>query len=126
MLLPRRFLPSIASLLALEAVDRLGSATAAAEELSLTQSAISRQLKALEDQMGAQLLLRERKRLQLTPAARDYARQVRGVLSTLATASLKLKANPAGGSLNLAVLPAFGMHWLAPRLKDFVAAEQGD
>lgn len=121
MLLPRRFLPSIASLLALEAVDRLGSATAAAEELSLTQSAISRQLKALEDQMGAQLLLRERNRLQLTPAARDYARQVRGVLSTLATASLKLKANPAGGSLNLAVLPAFGMHWLAPRLKDFAS-----
>jgi LysR family transcriptional regulator, glycine cleavage system transcriptional activator len=119
MMLPRRFLPSIASLLALEAVDRLGSATAAAEELSLTQSAISRQLKALEGQMGAQLLLRERNRLQLTPAARDYARQVRGVLSTLATASLKLKANPTGGSLNLAVLPAFGMHWLAPRLKDF-------
>ena len=119
MLLPRRFLPSIASLLALEAVDRLGSATAAAEELSLTQSAISRQLKALEEQMGAQLFLRERNRLQLTPAARDYARQVRGVLSTLATASLKLKANPTGGSLNLAVLPAFGMHWLAPRLKDF-------
>ena len=121
MMLPRRFLPSIASLLALEAVDRLGSATAAAEELSLTQSAISRQLKALEEQMGAQLLLRERNRLQLTPAASDYARQVRGVLSTLATASLKLKANPTGGSLNLAILPAFGMHWLAPRLKDFAS-----
>ena len=119
MLVPRRFLPSIASLLALEAVDRLGSATAAAEELALTQSAISRQLKALEDQMGAQLLLRERNRLTLTPAAQDYARQVRGVLGTLATASLRLKANPTGGALNLGVLPAFGMHRLAPRLRDF-------
>jgi LysR family glycine cleavage system transcriptional activator len=119
MIAPRRFLPSIASLLALEAVDRLGSATAAAEELSLTQSAISRQLRTLEDQIGARLILREGNRLQLTPAARDYARQVRGLLTTLATASLRLKANPAGGSLNLALLPAFGMHWLAPRLQDF-------
>lgn len=119
MLIPRRFLPSISSLVALEAVDRLGSATAAAEELSLTQSAISRQLKALEEQMGAPLLLRERNRLQLTPAAHDYARQVRGLLANLASASLRLKANPTGGGLNLAVLPAFGMHWLAPRLPDF-------
>ena len=119
MIAPRRFLPSIASLLALEAVDRLGSATAAAEELSLTQSAVSRQLRALEEQMGARLLLRDGTRLQLTPAARDYAAQVRGLLSGLATASLRLKANPAGGSLNLAVLPAFGTHWLAPRLRGF-------
>ena len=56
MIAPRRFLPSISSLLALEAVDRLGSATAAAEELSLTQSAISRQLKTMEEQLGVELI----------------------------------------------------------------------
>jgi LysR family glycine cleavage system transcriptional activator len=48
MALPRRFLPSIASLRALEALDRLGSATAAAEALALTQSAVSRQIQTLE------------------------------------------------------------------------------
>jgi DNA-binding transcriptional LysR family regulator len=55
MSLPRRFLPSISSLRALEALDRLGSATAAAEELAQTQSAVSRQLKTLENQLGVTL-----------------------------------------------------------------------
>jgi len=49
MIAPRRFLPSINSLLALEAVERLGTASAAAQELSLTHSAVSRQLKVLEN-----------------------------------------------------------------------------
>ncbi len=119
MITPRRYLPSISSLLALEALDRLGSASAAAKELSLTQGAISRQLQLLEQQMQVQLLLRDRKRLTLTPAAQEYVGQVRNCLQQLAKASLKLKANPAGGSLNLAILPAFGMHWLAPRLAQF-------
>ncbi len=119
MIAPRRFLPSISSLLALEAVDRLGSASAAAEELSLTQSAISRQLKSMEDQLGLPLIERNQMRLYLTPAAKDYVQTARVALRDLAQAALKLKANPAGGSLNLSILPAFGMHWLAPRLQDF-------
>lgn len=118
-MLPRRFLPSIASLLALEAVARLGTASAAAEELSLTQGAISRQLQVLENQLGLPLLIRERQRLRLTPAASDYVAEVRRALQTLSSASLTLRANPTGGSLNLAILPAFGMHWLAPRLAGF-------
>ncbi|WP_170477183.1 LysR family transcriptional regulator [Ruegeria arenilitoris] len=119
MIAPRRFLPSISSLLALEAVDRLGSASAAAHELSLTQSAISRQLKAAEDQLGIDLIERSQMRLQLTPAAKDYVETARSSLKDLAQAALRLTANPAGGSLNLSILPAFGMHWLAPRLLDF-------
>ncbi|TMV10054.1 LysR family transcriptional regulator [Ruegeria sediminis] len=119
MIAPRRFLPSISSLLALEAVDRLGSASAAAEELSLTQSAISRQLKVMEEQLGVALIQRTQMRLQLTPAAREYVETARAALQQLAQASLKLKANPTGGSLHLSILPAFGMHWLAPRLQDF-------
>jgi LysR family transcriptional regulator, glycine cleavage system transcriptional activator len=117
----RRFLPSLPSLLALEAVDRLGSASAAAAELALTQGAISRQLQVLEAQMGAPLLLREGGRLSLTPAGRDYVRAVRSALQTLSNASRNLRANPRGGSLNIAILPAFGMHWLAPRLPAFTA-----
>lgn len=118
----RRFLPSISSLLALEAVDRLGSASAAAVELNLTHSAVSRQIKVLEGQLGTRLVQRAGTRLQLTPAAREYCGKVRGYLRDLSQASLELKANPTGGGLNLAILPAFGMHWLAPRLRDFARA----
>ncbi|MDE4146071.1 MULTISPECIES: LysR substrate-binding domain-containing protein [Phaeobacter] len=125
MIAPRRFLPSIPSLLALEAVDRLGSASAAAEDLSLTQSAVSRQLKQLEEQMGVDLIARDQMRMQLTPAGAGFAQEARGILTRLAQASVKLRANPDGGSLNLSILPSFGLHWLAPRLKDFVAGHPG-
>ncbi|MFW8636990.1 LysR substrate-binding domain-containing protein [Cribrihabitans pelagius] len=125
MIAPRRFLPSIPSLLALEAVDRLGSASAAAEDLALTQSAVSRQLKQPEAQMGVDLIARGEVRMQLTPAGAGFAREARVILSRLAQASVKLRANPDGGSLNLSILPSFGLHWLAPRLKDFVAAHPG-
>ncbi len=69
MSLPRRFLPSIPALRALEALDRLGSATAAADELNLSQSAVSRQLQALEEQLGVPVLVRRGRRLHLTPEA---------------------------------------------------------
>nr|WP_206761031.1 LysR substrate-binding domain-containing protein [Tabrizicola soli] len=118
-MLPRRYLPPIPALMALEAVDRLGTASAAAGELSLTQGAISRALQGLEQQLGVPLLIRERQRLRLTPAGQDYVAEVRKALHLLASASITLRANPTGGSLNLAILPAFGMHWLAPRLARF-------
>ncbi|WP_138934115.1 LysR family transcriptional regulator [Roseovarius arcticus] len=119
MALPRRFLPSIASLRALEAVDRLGSATAAAEALSLTQSAVSRQLQALEEQLGVTIILRDGRRISLTPDAVLYAAEVRAALGQIAQASMKLTVNPAGGALNISILPTFGMRWLVPRLPDF-------
>lgn len=118
-MLPRRYLPAIPALLALEAVDRLGTASAAASELNLTQGAISRALQGLEGQLGVTLIRRERQRLHLTPAGQDYVEKVRQALNLLASASITLRANPTGGSLNLAILPAFGMHWLAPRLARF-------
>ncbi|NEY91652.1 LysR substrate-binding domain-containing protein [Tabrizicola oligotrophica] len=119
MLVSRRYLPSMPSLLALEAVDRLGSASAAAEELNLTQGAVSRQLQVLEGQLGVALFQRDKHRLKLTQGARDYCREVRRLLTGLGQATLTLRANPGGGALNLAILPAFGMHWLAPRLARF-------
>ena len=119
MLAPRRFLPSIASLRALEALERLGSASAVAEELNLTQSAVSRQLQTLETQMGVPLIQRSRKRLSLTQAARDYVTEIRPALRQIAQASMRLQVPQEGGALNLAILPAFGMRWLMPRLPDF-------
>lgn len=120
MIAPRRFLPSVSSLLALEAVERLGTATAAARDLDLTHSAISRQLKALEEQIGVSLFRRAGKGLVLTPAGLDYAASVRDYLHDLARSSMKIRAAGEKSSLNIGVLPAFGTHWLLPRLKIFL------
>lgn len=119
--LPRRYLPSLASLRALEALDRLGTATAAAEELSLTQSAVSRQLRVLEDQLGAELIHREKQRMTLTEAGARYAAEIRGALRQISRASMQLHAHPGAGGLSLAILPSFGMRWLVPRLAHFAA-----
>ncbi len=115
----RPILPPISALRALEALDRLGSASAVAEEMALTQSAVSRQLQTLEAQLGAELVSRDRKRLSLTKAGRDYVQEIRPALSQIAQAALKLYVSSVGGTLNLAILPTFGMRWLVPRLPDF-------
>jgi LysR family glycine cleavage system transcriptional activator len=125
MLPARRFLPSLSLLAAFEAAARTGSITAAARELDLTQSAVSRQIKALEDQLGVELFLRERQTIRLTVAGDGYAREIREALRRISSASLNLRANPHGGTLNLAVLPTFGARWLARRLAHFLAANPG-
>ncbi len=117
--LNRRYLPPLPGLRALEALDRLGSASAVAAELALTQSAISRQIQTLEAQLGVTLVSRERRRLALTPAAQDYVSQIRPALQQIAQASMRLQVAPTGGTINLAILPTFGMRWLVPRLPDF-------
>ncbi len=119
--LPRRYLPSLASLRALEALDRLGTATAAAEELSLTQSAVSRQLLILEEQLGAALIIREKRRMRMSDAGARYASEVRAALSQITRASMQLHVHPGAGGLSLAILPSFGMRWLVPRLAHFAA-----
>jgi LysR family transcriptional regulator, glycine cleavage system transcriptional activator len=122
---PRRFLPAIGLITAFEASARLLSFTAAAKELALTQSAVSRQIRALEEQVGVDLFVRERQTIRLTPAGKSYARDIRDVLRRLSAASLNLRANPNGGTLNLAILPTFGTRWLAPRLPAFLASNPG-
>ncbi len=125
MLRSRRFLPSTSLLAAFEAVARTGTVTAAARELDLTQSAVSRQIKALEEQVGVELFIRERQTVRLTVAGDSYAREIREALRRISNASLNLRANPHGGTLNLAILPTFGTRWLAPRLGRFLAANPG-
>ncbi|MBB2200089.1 LysR substrate-binding domain-containing protein [Gluconacetobacter tumulisoli] len=122
---PRRFLPSLSLLTAFEAAARTGSITRAAHELSLTQSAVSRQIKALEDRLGVELFTRDRQTIRLTPGGDSYAREIREALRRISTASLYLRGNPYGGTLNLATLPTFGARWLAPRLPAFLAACPG-
>jgi LysR family transcriptional regulator, glycine cleavage system transcriptional activator len=125
MVAPRRYLPPIHLLLAFEAVARIGSITAAARELDLTQGAVSRQIQNLEAHLGAALFVREKRRLRLNEAGTGYAAEVGDALQTIARASLALRANPQGGTLNLAILPTFGARWLAPRLPDFLNENPG-
>jgi Transcriptional regulator len=125
MLPPRRFLPSFSLLAAFEAASRTGSVTAAANELGLTQSAVSRQISALEKQLGVSLFRRERQTIRLTLAGDGYAREIREALRRISNASLNLRAHPQGGTINLAVLPLFGARWLAPRLGRFLEQNPG-
>lgn len=117
---PKRFLPPMTALRALESFARTGSVTETGHELGVSQSAVSRQLKVLEDYLATPLFTREKKCITMTAAAFDYCTEVRAALEQIGTASLRLKANPDGGQLNIAMLPAFGVRWLAPKLPDFV------
>lgn len=119
---PRRLVPKLLGLQAFEATARLGSVSKAAAELSLTQSAVSRQLQALELQLGVPLFLRSRKRLVLTEAGAGYLHDIRSGLAVLGDATDALVSRQGrGGILRLATLPTFGAKWLIPRLPRFYA-----
>jgi LysR family transcriptional regulator, glycine cleavage system transcriptional activator len=116
----RRPLPKLMGLQAFEAIARLGSVSRAAEELYLTQGAVSRQIQVLESQLGVQLFLRSKKRLILTEAGVGYLHDVRGGLAVLGDATDALLSKQGrGGTLRLATLPTFGAKWLVPRLPRF-------
>ncbi len=116
----RRLLPSTSALAAFEAVARLGSFTAAAQELDLTQGAISRQIGLLEEQFGRRLFERDSRNVRLSAAGEIYAEAVRAALGQLRDAALGLMSNRHSGVLNLAILPTFGTRWLMPLIPDFV------
>lgn len=122
---PRRLLPSTSALAAFEAVARRGSFTEAAEELSLTQGAVSRQIRQLEDQLGAALFERTSRHVELTPQGRLYAEAVGGALQTIRQASIRVMAGSGHQVLRLAVLPTFGSRWLMPRISSFLRANPG-
>ena len=125
-MLRKTFLPTITDLLAFEAAARHTSISRAAQELHLTQSAVSRQIKQLEQQLGMALFHRVRQRIVLTDAGRVYVADVRAALQQLSAGTQKAMAfSHAGGLLNLAVLPTLGTRWLIPRLAAF-AAEHAD
>jgi len=120
MLAPKRFLPSLSMLSIFEAAARRGSFSAAAEELCLSQSAVSRQIKCLESQLEHELFVRDRKTVRITEAGEQYAKAVREALLLIANASINLRASPERSTLNLAILPSLGGSWLVPRLSEFL------
>jgi LysR family transcriptional regulator, glycine cleavage system transcriptional activator len=124
--LNRRYLPSVTGLLAFESAARHGSITAAASELNLTQSAVSRQIRQLEDSLDVGLFERIHQRVQLTNTGRAYLADVARILNDLSSATHRTVTG-AGAScnLNLAVLPTFATRWLIPRLPLFLDTHPG-
>lgn len=120
-ILSRKLLPSTSALAAFDSVARLGSFSAAAEELSLTQGAISRQIQTLEQQLGAVLFERTSRGVALTQAGATYARAIGSALGEIRAASLNVMTGVHSNTLNLAILPTFGTRWLLPRVPRFVA-----
>ena len=106
--------------MAYDAAVRAGSFTAAARELNVTQGAVSRQISALENQLGIELFKRDHKPLQLTNVGKAYAQEVHSALQSIRNASLAAITKPRTGTLNLAILPTFGTRWLMPRFPSFL------
>lgn len=119
----RRTIPATHALLCFEAAARLESFTRAAQELSLTQSAISRQITALEELVGTPLFRRTRHGVALTQAGSRYAQQVTLRLRALEQDTLDVMSTQGhGGSVRLASVPTFATRWLIPRLPAFAQA----
>jgi DNA-binding transcriptional LysR family regulator len=120
-----RQLPSLDFLRGFEAAGRRLSFTLAAEELFLTQSALSRQVKALEDALGVALFERRHRALALTPAGGALHRAVTGQLRDLAAAIDAVRAVPRRQGLTVSTTVSFAALWLIPRLPGFRAAHPG-
>jgi LysR family transcriptional regulator, glycine cleavage system transcriptional activator len=105
-----------------DAAARHLSFTKAAAELSVTQGAISRQIRNLEDRIGQRLFIRSRRSLALTPIGIEYSSAVRSLLEHAESTTMRIFGpSEALSTLTIASLPTFGSRWLAPRLGGFVA-----
>lgn len=122
--MPRR-LPSLNALKAFEAAARYESFTLAAQELCVTQGAVSHQVKALEAELGLKLFNRERQRLIITEAGRSYLDIVRDAFDRIAAGTERLLQRQRGGVLTVTTSPNFAAKWLVPRLSRFAEAHPG-
>jgi len=115
----RRKIPSTAALIAFEASARHESFTRAAEELSLTQGAVCRQIGTLEQFLGVALFRRSRRGVRLTEAGLAYSRRVAAQLDAVERDTLAVMGRQGSQAVELALVPTFGTQWLLPRLKAF-------
>ncbi|HYW58579.1 MAG TPA: transcriptional regulator GcvA [Polaromonas sp.] len=111
-----RTLPPLSALRAFEAAARHRSAKRAAEELSVTATAISHQLRTLEDWLGVQLFLRKPRQLELTAAGRELLDDVGNAFDTMAGAVARLRAVPQRRHVTLSTTPAVASRWLLPHV----------
>ena len=118
-------LPSLNGLRAFEAAARHLSFTQAAAELNVTQTAISHQIRRLEEELGIRLFVRQNRALALTPKARDYLPGVRAAFNDLRLATDRLLRKDDDNVLTISTLASLAAKWLLPRLTAFQEAHPG-
>ena len=111
--------PPLRALKAFEAASRYLSFTKAAEELHVTQAAISHQIKNLEEMTGVSLFKRYNRSLKMTAEGKLYLMSIRDALESLEKATRQLKNRDSSGTLNISVLPSFATKWLSRRIWKF-------
>ncbi|MFP2770509.1 transcriptional regulator GcvA [Oceanisphaera sp. KMM 10153] len=114
-----RRLPPLNALKAFEAAARNLSFTRAAEELFVTQAAISHQIKGLEDYLGIKLFRRRNRSLLLSEEGQSYFLDIKDIFSGISDATERLLARSAKGALTVSLQPSFAIQWLVPRLVRF-------
>ena len=122
----RQRLPQLNALKAFEAAARHESFTRAAEELFVTQGAVSHQVKALETELGIKLFNRERQRLVITEAGRNYLAVVRDAFDRIALGTERLLQQQTAGALTVSTSPDFAAKWLVHRLGHFAESASRD
>jgi LysR family glycine cleavage system transcriptional activator len=118
-------LPPLNALRVFDAAARHLSFTRAADELFVTQAAVSHQIKSLEDFLGLKLFRRRNRSLLLTEEGQSYFQDIKEIFSQLTEATRKLQARSAKGALTVSLLPSFAIQWLVPRLTSFNSAYPG-
>ncbi|MBY4890706.1 LysR family transcriptional regulator [Pantoea sp. DY-15] len=114
--------PPLRAVRVFEAIARLGSIMAAAQELAISPSAISHQLKVLETYLQLPLTHRQGRRLILSQEGRDYYRSIRSAFTVLRQATGHLKEMNRSRQVTISLIPLFGMGWFIPRLPRFLQA----
>jgi LysR family glycine cleavage system transcriptional activator len=117
-----RRLPNLTGLRAFEMAARESSLTKAARNLHVTQSAVSRAVRRLEQELGVRLFIRRANALQLTENGRQLAQELERAFDRIATLCAEMGSSRSDTELRIAVTPSFAAHWLVPRLSDFTAA----
>jgi LysR family transcriptional regulator, glycine cleavage system transcriptional activator len=118
-------LPSLNGLRAFEAAARHLSFTQAASELNVTQTAISHQIKRLEEELGVRLFIRQNRSLALTAEAQDYLPGIRAAFNDLRLATDRLLRKDDGHVLTVSTIASLAAKWLLPRLTSFQEANRG-
>ena len=114
-----RRLPSLKAIQCFEAASRLGAFAAAAEELLVTPSAVSHQIKALERAVGLPLFHRIHRSIALTDAGRRYAEQIAQAFGQIEAATRAIERTDKADILTIHSVPSFAMQWLMPRLSRY-------
>ncbi len=123
--MPKRNLPPFAALRAFEAVARTLSFTGAAQELGVTQAAISRQMRALEQQLGVRLVERYATHNSLSSAGKRLSTALREGMDVMEAGVRAVSSKPGQQILTVSVAPFFSATWLTPRIMSFIEANPG-